>query len=799
MSKCFHCGLPVPKSGGESAVIDGEHREFCCVSCRMVALAIVDGGMGKFYEFRDDLSRRPDGEATSYSAFDLSDVQSEFVTESGGVSQTQLLVDGISCAACVWLIEHQLQRLEGIVAVRVNASTHRCIVQWQSDRQKLSEIMAALHDIGYKPMLANEDQQQAHRENENRHALMRLAVAGFGMMQAGMVAVALYAGASDDEWRDFFRWVSLIIATPVVLYSAKPFFIAAWRALKSRHLVMDLPVSIAIGGAYSASVWATVSQGGEVYFDSVSMFTFFLLIGRYLEMRVRHRNGIESSRLAQLLPASVPKMSDEGWQEVPIRDIQETDIVLVAAGAILPCDGVVIDGRSGVVEALLTGESEPVEKIEGSSVIAGSQNTDSPLRVRVTATGSNTQLSAIEHLVDQAQLEKPSQVAMADKLAGYFVGGVLLVAVIVFFSWWQIDSDRALWITLSVLVVTCPCALSLAAPTALTVAVAWLRNNGLLVTKGHVIEGLNQVDMAVFDKTGTLTEGRPNLSKTHVMDSDYSPEHCAAIAAALEEGAKHPIARAFELYAGHVQAEEIKQETGSGVEGIVDQQRFRIGKVDYASSDSALKPPTGAGQWLLLGKEDILSKHFVPVCWFCLLDEVRDSAISAVNGLKRLNIQPVLLSGDGSSEVERVADLLGIDTRLSGQSPAQKLEFVKSQQQSGNRILMVGDGINDVPVLSGADISVAMSGATDLAQTKADSVMLGGELTALNNAILVASRTRKIIRQNLSWALGYNLLALPLAAFGLVPPYAAAIGMSLSSLLVVSNALRLTTTPSFSD
>lgn len=796
LTACYHCGLDVPERSDYSLVVDDKPRDFCCPGCQAVASAIIDGGLEHFYQFRTENSVRPNEAAADFAVFDLPDVQHDFVFPIEDNSlQAQLLLEGISCAACVWLIEHHLSKIAGVESVRVNATTHRCLIQWQRDAVALSDLMAALSHVGYHPIPATQDRQQQLREKENRSALMRLAVAGFGMMQVGMVAVALYTGA-DASWEVYLRWLSFIIATPVVLFSARPFFSAARSAILARHLTMDVPVSIAIGGAYIASTWATMFGGGEVYFDSVSMFTFFLLWGRYLEMRARHRNGIESDRLAQVLPATAERADEQGgWQTIPLKQLGLNDLVLIASGTTVPCDGVVIDGSSGVVETLLTGEPDAVQKIKGDSVIAGTLNTDSALQVRVTAVGQSTRLSAIERLVEQAQQDKPNQVAMADRLAGFFVAAVLLVSVLVGLVWWQIDSSRAVWITLSVLVVTCPCALSLASPTALTAAVAWLRQRGLLVTRGHVLEGLTQVERVIFDKTGTLTVGSPQIAQVinaaQVSMSDSESKPLLQLCGALEIGSTHPIAKAFSNYQGARQATQIRQVTAQGVEGLVDGDLYRLGKPEFLTK--GLRAPQSRGQWLVLGKQIKSSSdtRWKPVMWIQLQDQLRESAAPLIQSLLARGLDVELLSGDGEAEVERVAKALGFTHWRHNQSPDQKLSIIQMLQQRGDKVLMVGDGINDVPVLSGAYVSVAMGGATDLAQTRADSVLLGNDLMALDSAFSCAETTRKIIRQNLGWALCYNLVALPLAAVGLIAPWAAAIGMSASSLVVVGNALRI--------
>ena len=800
MSDCFHCRLPVPPRSDFTLSIDGQAQQFCCPGCQAVASAIDAGGLGRYYQFRTESNERPNLESQAYLAFDDASVQSEFVAEiSRSEKQVSLLLEGITCAACVWLIEQYMGTLGGILSVRVNASTHRCLINWNPDTVSLSEIMTRMHGIGYKPIPATADRQLELHQRESRQILMRLGVAGFGMMQITMVAVVLYTGA-DESWTRFFRWLSLIMATPVVLFSARPFFRAAISALKTRHLIMDVPVSLAIGGAYLASVWATLTGSGEVYFESVSMFTFFLLLGRYLEMRARHRNGIDSSRMTQLLPitAQVFDEAAQQWKSVSRKLIQAGDQLLVAAGDTFPCDGLILDGCSGVSEALLTGETNDVDKQPGDFVIAGSINGSNPITVRATAVGQKTRLSAIETLVEKAQQEKPQQVATADRLSGYFVLTVLIVSIVVAVAWWQIDSAKAFWVTLSVLVVTCPCALSLAMPTALTTSIGWLRSHGLLVTKSHVLEVLPKITRVMFDKTGTLTKGKPEIEK--VLGRNLSPLSPAdeklylMFCAALEAGSSHPLAKAFLPYSSQLQVASVNQAIGMGVQGMIDGKVYKLGKPSFAIGDVttnqtapqfADQAPTEDGKWLLLSEDD------VALMWVKIIDSLRPESVVMVEQLKRLGLHVELLSGDNGTEVRRVSEQLKLTASHANMEPQDKLEYIQQLQQQGEVIMMVGDGINDVPVLSGADVSVAMGGATDLAQTRADSVLLNNDLLSLGKAFSCAELTNKIIRQNITWAILYNLLALPLAAAGLVPPYAAAVGMSLSSLLVVGNSLRI--------
>ena len=775
----------------------------CCPGCQAVAMAIVDGGLDSFYQFRTNNNERPsnqlDNDQGRWAIYDLPDVQSEFVIPfDSSLMQVNLLLEGISCAACSWLIETHLKQNPAVKSVTVNLSTHRCAVVCEAG-QSLSQIFQALAAIGYLPRPATDDQQQELIKKENRIALFRIGVAGFGTMQAMMVAVGMYTGATDF-WLDFLRWLSMLVATPVVFFSAWPFFQAAWRSIRMRHLVMDVPVALAIGLAYLASVWATLTSSGEVYFESVSMFTLFLLVGRYVELRARHRNRLAFGNLAQLMPLTACCLREENGceteQTMPLRALALGDKVRVKPGETFPCDGRVLAGESTVVEALLTGESRPVVKRSGDIVIAGTLNNQSPLTIEVTAVGAATQLSAIERLASQAADEKPQQVLAADRIARFFIARLLVVCSAVFAFWLWYRPDHALWVTLSVLVVTCPCALALAMPAALSAATANLRQRGFLVARGHVVETLNSINRVIFDKTGTLTKGQFNVVKIIAANGELLPkseqDRLLGLAAALERGSNHPLAAAFHLWADAYHAEDIKQTTAAGVEGRIEAQRYRLGTLEFAAGAlpsalrSSLTLPDGHYSWLLLSDEQ------QALAWIALEDELRPDAASVVQSLKSRGISVELLSGDQTGAVAQLARQLGIDEFIAGAKPGDKLSHLAKRQAAGDKVLMIGDGINDVPVLSGADVSVAMASASDLAQTRADSVLLNDHLGVIADALDIARRTKAIIQQNLRFSLAYNVIALPLAAAGMVPPWLAALGMTASSLIVIFNALRLT-------
>ena len=808
-NNCFHCGEIALEGNRWSLDIDGETQIMCCPACKAVAETIIGSGLKDYYRHRTALPEVSPQQKRNASSdvreelklYDEMAIQQSFVIRTKNEQQQLeaeaiLVISGISCAACAWLIEHRLNQLEHVISVNLNLTTHRLMVRWSDDKVKLSQIFEEIHQLGYQahPFSATEAEQQ--RIQESKTAFRRLAVAGFATMQVMMLAVPLYVGELQgilEQYQIFLRAASMLFATAVVLYSARPFFSAALRDLRSRHLTMDVPVSIAILLAYFSSVWSTVNQGPEIYFDSVCMFTFFLLTGRFFEMRARHRMTQAGNNLLDLMPSAAIKVSSSGNTVIASNDIQVGDLLLIKPGQQIPADGIVESGTSAVDEAALTGEYLPIDKSQGDALIGGTHNVESQLVMRVTATGAEAQLNTIMRLMDRAQQEKPAIAIFADKVASRFVAAVLIIASSIAIAWTFIDPSQAFWITLAVLVVTCPCALSLATPTALTAATASLREQGFLISKGHVLEGLNQVDRIVFDKTGTLTRGELSLEQVLPASAGLAlnPTQALQIAATLEQYSNHPIARAFNS-AVLFETDNIEQVTGKGIKGQIittegqEDCTYRIGRADFAFPQQALTPPViDDRQWLLLADDK------QPLYWFALSDTLRQGAGTTIAQLKNWGIKVAILTGDPSAQVEAVATALDITEVHKGLSPEQKLELASGWQQQGERLMMVGDGINDVPTLARADIAVAIGQASDLTKTNADAVITNNSLTTLLHAISKGKKSTQIIRQNIYWALLYNLLALPLAATGFIPPWAAAIGMSVSSLIVVGNALRL--------
>ena len=802
---CYHCGLPVPPAVDLSVSIDDQPRAMCCIGCQAVAQAIVDNGLADYYRSRDAL---PDSPREAMPAildglklYDHADFQKSFVRTLGdGEREASLIIEGITCAACIWLNEQHLFKLPGVIGVDLNYATRRARVRWDEGRIQLSQILGAIAAIGYRayPYDAAKSEELAGRER--RSALWRVFVAGFGMMQVMMYAIPVYLAGEGDMTADveqLMRWASLVLTLPVVFYSAAPFFRNAWRDLKLLRVGMDVPVALGVGAAFSASVWATLTASGEVYFDSVTMFVFFLLGGRFLEMTARQRAVSVTEALAKLIPAFAARVAgypqQRDCEQVMATDLLPGDIVLVKPGETIPADGHVVEGVSCADEALLTGESAPVVKAAGVAVTGGSINIESPLFIKVEQVGEATRLSAIVRLMDRAAMEKPRIVEFADRIASRFILALLLVAIAVALAWWVIDPSKALWITVSVLVVTCPCALSLATPVALSVASGAMARAGLLVTRSHAIETLARATHFVFDKTGTLTTGRMRLLEVLPLGA-LDRESCVALAAALEQASEHPIGVALRAAAGNdlPLLENLASEAGNGVSAALAGNRLRLGRPDYVAALHGQPLPDSARAFV--GSSDTVIALGDESGWLALFrlgDEIRPEAARMIAELQAAGRLVSLLTGDAAPVAQRVAQVLGIADVHAGMSPQGKHDFVTALQAAGAVVAMVGDGVNDAPVLAQAQVSVAMGGGSHLARTQADLVLLSENLDHLRAGVAVARRSLRVIRQNLLWSFAYNFVALPLAMLGFVAPWMAGIGMSGSSLLVVLNSLRL--------
>ena len=786
MDGCFHCGEAVPTGSRYQLELDGRAQPFCCPGCLAVADTIIDCGLVSYYQHRTAPAPKADtvpDELKQLQHYDLAEIQQDFVNEKDNLKEVQLSISGLSCAACAWLIERHLSRLPGVALIQVNTTTERARLRWDNKLTALSRLLAAFADIGYQARPFQPHQQEQAYNKEVKAYLLRMGVAGIASMQVMMVAIALYDDLfpnTDAGLVEYFRWISLWLSIPVVGYAALPFYRNAWRGLKNRALNMDLPVSLAIIFAFVASVYATVTQTGDVYYECVSMFAFLLLTGRFLEMRAKRRASETTANLTLLVPMLACMETDEGEQEVAAKTLQPGHVVLVAPGSQIPADAEIISGSTSIDESMLTGEHLPVIRHAGDPVFAGTTNVESPLRLRVLRPLDQARVSEILRAQDDALLEKPKVAILADQLSRYFVAALLLVTLATYLIWLQLDADKAFWVMLSVLVATCPCALSLATPTALTVATSRLSRSGVLVRRAHVLDTLPKINRIVFDKTGTLTRGEITLTST-LLYGELDESQVLTIAAALEAQSEHPIARAF---AGYQQSDITvtarENQVGRGVTGVVEGRHWRLGSGAWLAPEHA-----NENLYVYLANDEGV------VARFCLSDPLRTEAAALIQACGPQGIATTILTGDSSGQAELVAASLGVNKLVKHASPDDKLAYLRDCDQAGDICLMVGDGINDAPVLAGAHVSFAMAGGTDIAKNSADAIMLADDLRHILTARHIATRCRTVIKQNFSWALGYNLIILPLAATGHVSPWVAMAGMSVSSLIVMTNSLRL--------
>lgn len=792
--ECFHCGEPVPPGTDFGVEINGIRQSMCCPGCQAVAQLISGSGLARFYEQRTAYNDRPEEDALSgiekFSVYDTPELLAEFSDIDGdGKRQAALLLGGISCAACTWLIEQTLGRVTGIERAVVNLQHSKLDIRFDPETIAMSDIFARITALGYEPRPFKSSAQREQLEADRRSDLRRLAIAGLGMMQVGMFGIALHAGdiqGIEARYQLLLRWVSLPVAALVVVYSAGPFFRNAWRHLAQGALVMDLPISIAIGLAFVASVWATLSGTGQVYFDSVVMFTFFVLLARFLESRIRQRHLFDLVDAEAALPDLLSLKIGGRWESVPRNRATAGDIALVRAGDTIAVDGTVLDGVSAVREDAFNGEHLPRRVVTGDRVYAGTVNIEGTLQLEVAGSYADSRLAALQRSIEVAQTDKPRLAQISDRIASWFIGGILLVSAITCLVWLQLDASRALWITLSVLVVSCPCALALATPAALTSAASALRRRGVMVRGENALETLARCDHLLLDKTGTLTQGSLQVSRTCLLAQDTEAD-VLAIAAALQQHSNHPISRAFQGVTPAEGFTDVQYLVGAGIIGARDTQQYRMGSIAFCLEAAPDFPPPPDDSLYWTG----IIRDGEPLALIGFDNCLREDAPALLSDARARGMQLQLVTGDSSAHASALASQLAIPDIYTGMSPQAKMAHVKSLQQTGATVAMVGDGLNDAPVLQQADASFAVTGSTDLARAQADFVIGEGGLGRIVDTLDTARRCLAVMYQNFAWALAYNISAIPLAATGHIPPWMAALGMSLSSLLVVANSLRL--------
>lgn len=783
----------------------------CCHGCAAVAQAIINSGMDDFYKYRTSTLEKPEEIVPEFlqqlKAYDTPVIQQKFVTKTHteNILEVSLILEGITCAACVWLNETHLNSLDGIISANINYSNHRARVRWDNSKIQLSDILESISRIGYLAHPYDPEQHQRILEKERKQQIKRLGLSGVLGMQVMIFAVAMYTGdwwGMEASFKQSFRWISLALTLPILLFASSVFFKAAYRDIVNKRIGMDVPISLGIAIAFSASLMNTIDGVGEVYFDSVAMFTFFLLSARFFEMGTRKQTSEATEALLNLRPAIATRLIDyhskksstlEDQESISVTALNIGDYLLVRPGEVIPADGQIIHGISGINESLITGESLPVTKQLNDPVIGGSTNTENPLIIQVSKLGKDSVLSSIQQLIDEAQHTKPAIAKLADKIASWFVSLLLTISAIVAYYWYTTDASVWLEITIATLVVSCPCALSLATPAAITAASGQLAKIGLLPKRAHALETLAQASDFVFDKTGTLTEGKIELEKVILVDdTTYDEPYVLNIAASLEANSEHPIAKA--LLTANQQSllaiQGLSHTTGQGIQGTIGTTRWFIGNDSFIQQHSANTCDNTDADTSDVSKIYLANEQQC-VAVFILSDSIRQEAKSLIKKLHEAHKETHLMSGDRIETTRSISAQLGIKHFLGNLKPEDKLENVNALQQQGAIVVMTGDGVNDAPVLAGANLSIAMGKGTQLAAATADMILISNNIEHIFHGYQIAIKTLRIIKQNLSWALLYNVIAIPAAATGHVEPWLAAIGMSASSLVVVLNAMRL--------
>jgi Cu2+-exporting ATPase len=807
---CFHCGLPLPPEQTFKEVIQGEERQFCCFGCQSVCKAIYDAGLEGFYQRTPDgtLLAPPPEPPKDLGLYDLDEVQEEFVHDLGEEREIHLLVEGIHCAACVWLIERTLGSLNGVLSAQVNLAGKRLLLRWDNRRIKLSEIIERLGNIGYAAVPFDPEAAEGTIKRQNRALLFRMAFAGFAMMNLMWISIALYTGADtadEGQFLGMFQWLGFALATPTLFYSGWPFLRGAWSGLRHRHLTMDMPIAIGATTTYLYSVYVTLSGSnvGEVYFDTVVNFMFVILVGRFLEAMSKRHAVAASQRLLDLQPRVATVLLEHDEKIMPIRSVKPGDRVLVKAGNKIPVDGVVLEGRSSVDEGMLSGESEPVRKVSGSTVSAGTVNVSSALTVEVTGTLKNTSLGKIIQLVEEAQASKAPIQCIADRIVPWFVLVTLVLASITFAWWFRTDFELALMAATSVLIITCPCAFGLATPMAIAVAAGQGARHGILVKNGEVLEILSHVNHVVFDKTGTLTTGK--MSVQHVFaEEPWEEEQLLRLGAIVERYSEHSIGKAIvdgaeqrNLNLGNNSPESFENQPGAGVSAVVEGHKVIIGTGSWLEQNQVALDARYRDTIRQLEKQAVSCVHVAIDGRYAgligIADQLRPDAVKLVQNLRDVGIRMTLLSGDRQPVAEAVAEQLGGMEVIAEVLPQDKDRVIAELQQKGDWVAMVGDGINDAAALIRANVGIAVGSGTDVSVESADIVLMSDELDKVRLATALSRRALRTIRQNIGLSIGYNVIMVPLAMMAFITPLFAAVAMPISSLLVIGNAARIRT------
>jgi len=810
---CFHCGLAAKGSTACYGDVDGHEHLFCCAGCVSVCQVIHEAGLDGFYrrlKKRENTIAPPPNAPADIDQYDLQEVQQECVeTLADGSHKAKLMVEGIHCAACIWLIEKALHGLKGIQKAEVNLAHHRLLIQWQPDQVSLTQIMQRLAALGYAAIPFNADQIEGVTQRQNQALLFRLGFAGFAAMNIMWISIALYAGAFSgisSEFQYFFHWISCAIATPVLLYSGGPILLSAWRGLTQGKLSMDLPISIGALATFTYSFWQTLQHGSHVYFDTVVTFLFIILIGRYLEAMARRNASSATLQLLELQPRMATRLTTRGTEErVAIRKLNIGDHLRIKPGDKVAADGIIIAGASHINESMLSGEPQAVHKHIGDSIAAGTINAENPLTMQINATGSNTMLARIIELVESAQGSKAHIQRLADRIVPWFVATTLILAGLTFLYWSiQMDFNTALLAATAVLIITCPCALGLATPMAIAVSTGFAAKHGVLIRHGEALEILSKITHVVLDKTGTLTTGNMHVADTITITA-IEANSLLQWASALEQHHSHPLAAAICASAEAASlpilpCENSHHLAGMGVTGTINGQQVMVGN-QYLMQTHHITIPDN----ILAICHRIESAMAVPVLiavdgillgLLRIEDQLRSGALELIESLDQRGIGITLLTGDSKNAANHLHQRLsqhttGLIQVIADVLPEDKANHIKALQQQGEHVLMAGDGINDAPALAQADISIAMGSGTDVSMQCSDIVLMRNVLDRIPWVLDLGGRSINTIRQNLTLSLGYNILLVPAAMAAGVTPIFAALAMPLSSLLVIGNAILI--------
>ncbi len=791
---CIHCKLPIPQGDLVVDEIDGKELHFCCHGCQGVYRVINGAGLGKFYQQRD-WHQEGVPEGAFDTAFDEALLAGHVVTRNETSAEISLIIEGIRCASCIWLLEKLIDKIQGVETIRVNYGTHRAQIRFNPKETTPKEIFTNISRLGYLPHPYTSGAAQRAAAKEQRSLLIRFGTAAFLSMQVMGFSFALYGGyfhGIDPSIRETIQYFAAAVATPVVFYSGWPFFAGAWRSIRNKAPSMDLLITLGVTTAYSYSIYSMLA-GGEVYFDTAAMIITLILLGRLFEGSARNRSISGIDKLLQLAPESANLMTGEDIQVVASTSLKLGDLILIRPGERIPVDGKIHEGKTELDEATISGEPMPVLRQQGDTVLAGTLNLSSSIQLQVERVAAESFIARMALMVEEAQNRKAPIQSLADKVATLFVPFVTLTAAGTWLFWFlnDVQSTAALLNAVSVLIVACPCALGLATPTAVLVASGNAATRGILFRGGDILEMTARIGTIAFDKTGTLTLGKPTVEKI-IPAPGQSEESLLRIASQVENGSSHPIARgiidrakAAGIHIGTTSS--VETVPGRGLRMVSLEGEILVGSLAFLEECNVEIPEVASGS---------LTEVYVSLAglWMgtlLIVDPMREEAASAVEQLQQIGLRTVLLTGDRLATAQEVSSKLSISDFHTNLNPADKAEWIRTHQKAGEKIMMVGDGINDAPALSLADVGCTMAGGTDIALETSDLVLTRANLGRLFEAIYIARKTLLVIKQNLFWAFAYNLITIPLAASGNLAPVWAALTMASSSVIVVSNSLRL--------